>query len=181
MAQASWFLGSNFWLQQELKESQCEFVCLLVRLVQVCLELSIFIILTQIVKLTSYELQAVSQKSFNSHLVSHHTVGALNTSSVDRQFKAHKANLSCNLIIIMLNILNKFRTENQHWWDDEDGAGDAEGAGDGPDEGGPHDEHPGQHYQQLHEGQNNRWEIKQCTYFSRKWRKIESCTALKKS
>ena len=48
-----------------------------VRLVQACLELSIIIILaqTQIVKLTSCELQAVIQQSFNSH----HTVGALNT------------------------------------------------------------------------------------------------------
>ena len=46
-----------------------------VRLVQVCLKLSIFIILTQIFKLTSCELQAVSQQLFNSH----HTVRALNT------------------------------------------------------------------------------------------------------
>ena len=52
-----------------------------VRPVQVCLELSIFIILTQMVKLNSCNLQAVSQQSFNSHSVSHHTVGALNTSS----------------------------------------------------------------------------------------------------
>ena len=49
----------------------------------------------------------------------------------------------------------------------EDGMGvwrefgaDVEGAGDGPDEGGTHDEHPGQHHQQLHEGKNNRWENK---------------------
>ena len=41
-----------------------------VRSVQVCLELSIFIFLTQI-----------SHQSFNSHSDSHHTVGALNTSS----------------------------------------------------------------------------------------------------
>ena len=46
--------------------------------VQVCLELSIFIFLTQILKLLSL---AVSQQSFNSLSVGHHTVGALNTSS----------------------------------------------------------------------------------------------------
>ena len=57
-----------------------------VGLVKVCLELSIFIILTQIVNLTSYELQAVSQQSFNGHLVSHYTVGALNTSSYSEKF-----------------------------------------------------------------------------------------------
>ena len=48
-----------------------------VRSVQVCLEFSIFIILTQIVKLTSCKLPEISQQSFNSH----HTVGAYNTSS----------------------------------------------------------------------------------------------------
>ena len=37
----------------------------------------------QIVKLTSCELQAVSQQSFNSH----HTVGALNTSSCFENFR----------------------------------------------------------------------------------------------
>ena len=48
------------------------FVCL----VQVCPELSIFIFLTKI-----------SQQSFNSHLISHHTVGAFNTSSCYCIFK----------------------------------------------------------------------------------------------
>ena len=49
-----------------------------VRPVQLCLEQSIFIFLTKILKLLTL---AVSQQSFKCHSVSHHTVGALNTSS----------------------------------------------------------------------------------------------------
>ena len=56
---------ATFWLRQEPKESQCEFV----RPVQVCLEQSIFIFLAQIFKQSvssqSVSQQSVSQQSFN--------------------------------------------------------------------------------------------------------------------
>ena len=49
-------------------------VSLSVHSVQVCLELLIFIILTQIVNLTSCELQAVSQQSVSQQPVSSHLI-----------------------------------------------------------------------------------------------------------
>ena len=52
-----------FWLRQEPRESQCPFVHSLVRSVQRCLELSIFIFLALIFKQSVSNQSAVSQQS----------------------------------------------------------------------------------------------------------------------
>ena len=55
--------GSNFWLRQEPKKSQCVSVRLSVPLVTSCLEQSIFIILAQIFKQSVRNNSAVSKHS----------------------------------------------------------------------------------------------------------------------
>ena len=96
--------SSGTSLSDALKGYVCPFVSPFVRSVQVCLKPSILIFLAQIFNLTSCELQAFSQQSFNSYqLISHHTVGALNTSSC--------------LIFIFLHLGKtcRYATKCQYW------------------------------------------------------------------